>query len=47
MPDIDTTPKITLTPAADPGNVIDDLIGRRDPSQMPTAMARLPTRLAP
>jgi hypothetical protein len=47
MPDIDAAPKITVTPAADPGSVIDDLIGRRDLSQMPTAMAGLPTRLAP
>jgi hypothetical protein len=46
MPDIDAIPKITMTPTADPGNVIDDHIGRRDLSQMPTAMAGLPTPLA-
>jgi len=46
MANIDTVTQITVTSAADPGNVIDDLVGHRDLRQMPAIMAGLAARLA-
>jgi len=46
MANIDTVTQITVTSAADPGNVIDDLVGHRDLRQMPAIMAGLTPRLA-
>ncbi len=46
MPEIDTATDITAASAACLGNVVDDLVGRRDLRQMPALMTLLAARLA-